>query len=181
MEATQPLSFLQRLTRAFRHRWHDERDSHRACPPAMVQRLAERVAASERRHSGEVQICVEASLPLSYAFSKLPTAQAVHERALSQFAKLRVWDTDANNGVLIYVQLLERHIDIVADRGLNAHVSPAQWQAVITRMREHFRKKAFEDGLTEALAEVSALLVLHFPVPEGHANPNELRDQPVVM
>ncbi len=174
-------TFSQRCIRAFRHRWHDERDSQRACPPELVKRLAERVAASERRHTGEVQICVEASLPLSYAFSHWSTAQAVHQRALSQFSKLRVWDTAANNGVLIYVQLLERQIDIVADRGLNAHVSPQQWQAVIGRMREHFRREAFEGGLTEALAEVSALLVRHFPAPDGSENANELRDQPVVM
>jgi uncharacterized membrane protein len=170
------LNIFQRLLRAWRHRWHDERDAHRALPDAVVARITQRVAASEARHSGEVRICVEASLPLSYALSNVPTAQIVHERAINQFAKLRVWDTEANNGVLIYVQLLEKQIEIVADRGLNAKVSADQWQAVIERMRAAFRAARFEDGLTEALAEVSALLVAHFPLAEGQQNPNELPD-----
>jgi uncharacterized membrane protein len=174
------VTFFQRLIRAWRHRWHDERDAHRALPDAVVDRVTQRVAASEARHSGEVRICVEASLPLSYAFSALPTAQLVHERAINQFAKLRVWDTEANNGVLIYVQLLEKQIEIVADRGLNAKVTPEQWQAVIQRMRAAFKESRFEDGLTEALAEVSALLVQHFPLADGEANPNELPDRVVV-
>jgi uncharacterized membrane protein len=174
------LNLMQRMARAWSHRWHDERDAHRALPEAVVDRVSQRVAASEARHSGEVRICVEASLPLSYALSNVPTAQIVHERAINQFSKLRVWDTEANNGVLIYVQLLERQIEIVADRGLNARVSATEWQAVIERMRAAFRESRFEDGLTEALAEVSALLVQHFPLAPGQVNPDELPNRVVL-
>lgn len=171
--ATGWLSFIKRL---LAHRWLDEDDTRRAVPPDMVQRLAARVAASERRHSGEIRICVEAGLPTSYLWR----GATARERAVAQFGKLRVWDTEHNNGVLVYLLLAERAIEIVADRGINAHVSPEQWQAMVARMGAAFREARFEDGLTQALEEVSALLVAHFPVAEGQANTNELPDGPVL-
>ena len=86
----------------------------RTRPPTAVERLRERVAASERRHSGEIRICVEAGLPLSYLWRGL----SARDRAITMFGKLRVWDTEHNNGVLIYLLLAEHAIEIVADRGL---------------------------------------------------------------
>ena len=105
---------LARLQRMFRHRWLDESDTRRAIPPALAQRLAERVAASERRHSGEIRLYVEAGLPLSYLWRDATP----RERAVAMFGKLRVWDTEHNNGVLVYLLLAEHAIEIVADRGL---------------------------------------------------------------
>ncbi len=102
------------------------------------------------------------------------------ERAVAMFGKLRVWDTEHNNGVLIYLLLAEHAIEIVADRGLDRHVAPAEWQAIVARMGSAFREHRFEDGLTQALEEVSALLVAHFPAAGGGANPNELPDEPVL-
>ena len=167
---------LQRLKRMFRHRWLDEADTRRAIPPELVERLARRVAASERRHNGEVRIYVEAGLPMGYIWRDL----TARDRAITMFGKLRVWDTEQNNGVLIYLLLAEHAIEIVADRGLNRHVSPAQWQEIVQRMGRAFHEGRFEDGLTQALEEVSALLVQHFPVPAGAQNPNELPDEPVL-
>ena len=94
------------------------------------------------------------------------------------FGKLRVWDTEHNNGVLIYLLLAERCIEIVADRGLNRHVSPSQWQEVMERMRSAFRKGEFEAGVNDAIDAVDALLAQHFPLAQGQANPNELPDAP---
>ena len=162
------------LKRLFKHRWLDESDTRRAIPPDMSQRLAGRVAASERRHSGELRICVEAGLPLSYLWRNAPA----RERAVAMFGKLRVWDTEHNNGVLIYLLLAERAIEIVADRGLNKHVSAQEWQAMVGRMSAAFTEGRFEDGLTQALEEVSALLVQHCPLAEGEADSNELPDAP---
>jgi uncharacterized membrane protein len=167
---------LQRLRRLIRHRWLDEADTRRAIPPELLERLARRVAASERRHGGEVRIYVEAGLPLSYLWQD----RTPRERAVAIFGKLRVWDTEQNNGVLVYLLLAERAIEIVADRGLNRHVSPQQWAAVVGRMGGAFKEGRFEDGLTQALEEVSALLVQHFPVEPGAVNPNELPDEPVL-
>ncbi|RYX90958.1 MAG: TPM domain-containing protein [Comamonadaceae bacterium] len=165
---------LGKLKRIFRHRWVDESNTRRAIPPDMSERLRQRVAASERRHSGEVRICVEAGLPLSYLWR----GATPRERAVAMFGKLRVWDTEHNNGVLIYLLLAEHAIEIVADRGLNRHVSPPEWQAMVGRMSAAFMERRFEDGLTQALGEVSALLVQHFPLAEGEADINELPDAP---
>jgi uncharacterized membrane protein len=164
------------LGRLLRHRWRDEADTRRAIPPEMLERLARRVAASESRHSGEVRIYVEAGLPTSY----LLRDATPRERAVAMFGKLRVWDTEHNNGVLIYLLLAERAIEIVADRGLSSRVDAAEWQRIVERMRGAFRQGRFEDGLTQALEEVSALLVAHFPLAPGAANVNELPDEPVL-
>jgi uncharacterized membrane protein len=97
------------------------------------------------------------------------------------FGKLRVWDTEHNNGVLIYLLLAERAIEIVADRGIDSRVSAEEWAAMAQRMGAAFRESRFEDGLTQALEEVSALLVAHFPLADGEPDRNELPDAPVVL
>ena len=170
------MALFARLARLWRHRWTDEADLRRALPADLLERLTRRVAASERRHSGEIRICVEAGLPLSYLWRDAPA----RERAIMLFGKLRVWDTEHNNGVLIYLLLAEHAIEIVADRGIDARVDDAQWAALAQRMGAAFRDGRFEDGLTQALEEVSALLVQHFPLAEGEVNLNELPDEPVL-
>ena len=170
-------SLFARLARIWRHRWTDEADVRRALPADLLDRLTRRVAASERRHSGEIRVCVEAGLPLSYLWRDAPA----RERAIMLFGKLRVWDTADNNGVLIYLLLAEHAIEIVADRGIDARVDAAQWAAMATRMGAAFREGRFEDGLTQALEEVSALLVEHFPLADGQADRNELPDAPVLL
>ena len=165
-----------RLGRLLRHRWLDEADARKAIPPALLQRLKQRVTASENRHSGEIRICIEASLPSSYVWRDA----TARERAVAMFAKLGMWDTEHNNGVLIYLLLAERAIEIVADRGLSRRVPPAEWAAMVQRMGAAFREGRFEDGLTQALEEVSAVLVQYFPLAPGESNSNELPDEPVL-
>jgi uncharacterized membrane protein len=165
------------LARLLRHLWHDEANARRAIPPEMADRLMQRVAASERRHAGEIRICVEAGLPLSY----LLRSATARERAVAMFGKLRVWDTERNSGVLIYLLLAEHAIEIVADRGLNRHVTAQDWQAMVGRMGDAFRAGRFEDGLTQALEEVSALLVHHFPLSGADVHGNELPDEPLLQ
>ncbi|AMM24405.1 TPM domain-containing protein [Variovorax sp. PAMC 28711] len=169
--------FWARVARIWRHRWIDEAGVRRVLPVELLARLGQRVGASEQRHSGEIRICVEAGLPMSYLWRAAPA----RERAIMLFGKLRVWDTADNNGVLIYLLLAEHAIEIVADRGIDAHVSDTEWAAMTQRMGAAFRERRFEDGLTQALEEVSALLVAHFPLTDGAANPNELPDTPVVL
>ncbi|HZY16861.1 MAG TPA: TPM domain-containing protein [Ramlibacter sp.] len=167
---------LARLRRMLRHRWLDDADTRRAMPPELVQRLAARVQASEQRHTGEVRIYVEAALPMSYLWRDA----TARERAVAMFGKLRVWDTEHNNGVLIYLLLCEHAIEIVADRGLAHRVEAGEWQRIVQRMGGAFRDGRFEDGLTQALAEVSALLVQHFPAGPQTQPSNELPDEPVL-
>ena len=161
-----------RLWRILKHRWLDDTDTRRALDGAALDRLAARVADSETRHSGELRISVEAGLPLSYLWQGL----GARERAVTLFGKLRVWDTEDNNGVLIYLLLAEQAIEIVADRGLARHVPAAHWQTVLAGMREAFRAGRYEDGLLRAVDQVEAVLVQHFALAPGQANPNELPD-----
>jgi uncharacterized membrane protein len=170
-------SLMTRGARWWRHRWMDERAAERAVPPALAEQLQARVKASEARHSGEIVLCVEAALPNSDLWRtgrETPLPLVIRERALSWFGKLHVWDTEHNNGVLIYLMLAERRVEIVADRGISRHVPDLHWQAVVQHLGEHLLTGDFDNGLTQALQEVSALLVQHFPLQAGEANPNEL-------
>ncbi|PIF75293.1 TLP183/Psb32/MOLO-1 phosphatase superfamily protein [Variovorax sp. 54] len=175
--ATADPTLFSKLGRIWRHRWTDEAAVRRVLPADALERLAGRVAASERRHSGEVRICVEAGLPMSYLWRHA----SPRERAVTLFGKLRVWDTAHNNGVLIYLLLAEHAIEIVADRGIDAHVGSAEWAAMTQRMGTAFREGRFEDGITLALEEVSALLMAHFPLADNQPDTNELPDAPVVL
>ncbi|HWH82969.1 MAG TPA: TPM domain-containing protein [Burkholderiaceae bacterium] len=160
--------------RILKHRRLDERDAARALGAGASERIAARVAASEARHSGEIRVCVEAGLPLSY----LRREATVRERAVMMFGKLRVWDTEHNNGVLIYLLLAEHAIEIVADRGLARHVDAAQWQRIAATMAQAFAAGRFEEGLNQAIDAVDALLLQYFALAPGEANPNELPDAP---
>jgi uncharacterized membrane protein len=171
---------LSRIRRLLKHRWFDDASLRRAIPADMLLRLKQRVSASEKRHGGEIRFFMEAGLPISYLWRVDSIRQITRQRAVALFGKLRVWDTAHNNGVLIYLLLAERAIELVADRGLNEHVSPAEWQAMLERMRPALRQGRFEDGLTQALEEVTALLVRHFPLEPGASKPNELPDAPIL-
>ena len=164
---------MNKLTRILKHRWLDETDSARALGAAALQRLQARVAASEKGHSGEIRLCIEAGLPLSYLWRNASARQ----RAVTMFGKLRVWDTEHNNGVLIYLLLAEQQIEIVADRGLSNRVPQAHWDTVLSDMRQAFRRRQFEEGLGQAIAAVDVLLARHFPLAAGEFNPNELPDR----
>ncbi len=171
---TPRIGFFARLQRILRHRWMDDGDTRRAVPPELLKRLEGYVTASEARHTGEVRICVEAGMPSSYLWRDATP----RERAIAMFGKLRVWDTEHNNGVLVYLLLAERAIELVADRGLNAKVSSAQWEAIAQHLSAALKAQKFEDGLTQALQEVSGLLVQHFPLHEGQVRSNGLPNAP---
>ena len=169
-------NWFKTFFRVLRHRSLDTTDTRRAIPADMVQRLMDRVAASEQRHTGEIRIYVESSLPSSYLWR----GASVRERAVMMFSKLRVWDTARNNGVLVYLMLADHAIELVADRGIHAHVPAQHWQTVVAHMADAFRNDRYEEGLTQALEEVSAVLVEHFPATGSTDNPNELPDAPVL-
>ncbi|HRI18590.1 MAG TPA: TPM domain-containing protein [Burkholderiaceae bacterium] len=167
---------MNRWLRILRHRWLDESDVRRALGDAALARLQARIAASETAHSGEIRLCIEAGLPLSYLWRGAPA----RERALAMFGKLRVWDTEHNNGVLIYLLLAEHRIEIIADRGLSRRVGAARWRATADAMAAAFREHRFEDGLALAIDAVDAALREHFALAAGERNPNELPDEPVL-
>lgn len=156
--------------RWFRHWWLDERTARRLVPSDMAKRIEQRVAASELQHSGEIKIVLEGGLPLNYLWRGLP----VRQRAEALFSELRLWDTEARNGVLIYLLLADHAIEIVADRGLSRQIDNVTWYAMIERLSRALQAHDIETGLTEALAEVSALQMQHFKLSVNQDNPDEL-------
>lgn len=167
---------MNKLIRLLKHRWWDDADTRRLLGADALQRLEQRVQASEERHSGEIRLCIEGGLPLGYLWRDA----SAHDRALSMFGKLQVWDTELNNGVLIYLLLVEHRIEIVADRGLARHVTQTQWDEIVHGMSDTFRAGRIEEGLNRAIDAVTELLVRHFPAVEGQVNRDELSNRPHV-
>jgi uncharacterized membrane protein len=148
---------------------------NRAFPRRVLNAIEAAIGASEKTHDGELRFAVEAGLhPLS-----LWHGQTTRQRAHEVFSALRVWDTAHNSGVLIYVQLVDRCIEIVADRGISAQVAQTEWDAICRRMEQAFKAGRFEAGALAAIAEITVLLVRHLP-PRGE-NPYELPDRPVLL
>lgn len=176
---------LMRLFRCVRHRWLDAGDVRRCLPPELVNRLESQLASGEMRHKGEVRLCVEAGLPVRSLWRHFWLAESlpglIRERAWAVFSKLGVWDTEHNNGVLIYLLLAERSIEIVADRGLRGKVSADQWQAIVDKLAQPLAQQQFETGLHDALAEVNALLGAHFARQTGEADTDELSNTLVIL
>ena len=146
----------------------------RAFPPSAMAAIEEAIAKSAREHSGEVRFAVEPALDTS----ALLAGQSGRERALEVFSLLRLWDTDARNGVLIYLLLADRDIEIVADRGLNV-VPAAEWEATCKTMEQALRRGEFQQALVAGVQAVSRLVARHFP--GRPADRNELPDRPVAL
>ncbi len=132
------------------------------------------IAASESAHLGELRFVVEASQSLH----GLLHDQSARARAVELFSQLGVWDTEHNSGVLIYVQLVDRRVEIVADRGINARVEEGFWNAICRRIEAAYRAGSFEQGTLLALNDVTAVLAEHFPATGD--NPDELPNAPVI-
>ena len=167
-------NWVQRLGRQLKHRILD-RDASHTLPQAARERIAQAIAASEAQHTGQIRVYVETALPWSYIRRDAPA----RERAVMEFAKQRVWDTEHNNGVLIYLLLTEHAIEIVADRAVARRVDTAQWQAIIASLGGDLRNGQYEEALRKAIAQVSQLLVKDFPR-GSHPADNELADAPIV-
>ena len=163
---------MSTLTRWARHLWLDAADARRTLTPAGLQRLEQAVKDSESRHLGELRLCVEAGLPMAALWRGV----SPRSRAIDLFSQLRVWDTEHNNGVLIYLQLADRRIEILADRGLHARATASEWQAIADSLSTALQAGRFEQGLLDAIQQVGALLKQHYPATPHHPRPNELPD-----
>jgi uncharacterized membrane protein len=156
--------------------WRASRaDALRAFPESTLAAAAQAITAGEQTHRGEVRFIVEKSLPTDEVWDGVTNRQ----RALALFADYGVWDTEDNCGVLIYVNLAEHKVDIVADRGIDRKIDAATWQAVCRTMTEGFRQGKFHDATLAAIEQVNALLREHFPA--TGARPNELPDSPIML
>jgi uncharacterized membrane protein len=163
------------LGRFLRHLFTPPWSWRRAFPQAVLDAIEAGIREGERGHGGEIRFAIENSLPPALAWQ----GTSGRERAIEVFSQLRVWDTERNSGVLIYLLLADRDIEIVADRGIAARVDPGAWEAVAAAMEGEFRAGRFEAGAIEGIRRVSAILAANLP-PDGH-NPDELANRPVIL
>ncbi len=153
------------------HRWRVRRDF----PPRVLERIEQAIKKGEATHSGQVRFVVEGALDGAPLFRNQPA----RERALDIFSQLRIWDTAHNNGVLIYLLLADRNVEIIADRGIDAKVGAVGWENICKEMETEFRAGNFERGAIKGIEAASRELAKHFPGTGG--GPNELPDAPVVI
>lgn len=140
-----------------------------------LKHIEQAIAKSEQSHAGEIRFVVEAGLhPLEILFKKSP-----RKRAIELFGRFNIWDTAQNNGVLIYLLLADRDVEIVADRGINQFVGNQGWDKICSDMEVLFRRGEFEAGVLQGIAEVGALLAQHFPIQKS--DENELPNRPIIM
>ncbi len=146
-----------------------------AFPSRTLETIEHAIRETEAMHSGQIRFAVEPALDLI----PLLAGQNARQRALEVFSRLRVWDTEANNGVLIYLLLADRDVEIIADRGVHAKLGKDVWEAICQEMEAAFRDGKFEQGVLAGIRSVGRYLARHYP--HAGAKPNELPDRPVLM
>ena len=164
------------IRRVLRHLFTGPLAVRRAFPAIALTAIEHAIAYSEASHRGEIRFAVEAALDTL----PLLRATSARERAIEVFSQLRVWDTECNNGVLIYLLLADHDVEIVADRGIDAKVGHAKWEAICHEMETHFRQRQFESGVISGIRAVGRHLQEHFPI-EREGGENELSDRPVIL
>jgi uncharacterized membrane protein len=164
-----------KLPRWLRHICTTRWSTRRHFPDSVRDAIEEAIGECEARHGGEIRFVVETAFDLPELWRRLSTRQ----RALQLFGQFGVWDTAHNNGVLIYLLMADRAVEIVADRGIAAQVPEHEWQAVCRQMEHHYRAGRFQDGSIVGVLGVGALLGRHFP--GKSASDNELPNQPVLL
>ena len=155
---------------------------HRFSASAM-HNIEQAIQASEQSHSGEICFIVESGLhPVEILYKKTPK-----KRAIEHFSHYKIWDTEHNNGVLIYLLLADRDVEIVADRGIHQHVGSPAWERICHQMELQFKHGQFEAGVLQGIADIGALLETHFPINVSNSNKksrkktNELPNAPIIL
>lgn len=166
---------MTHASRMIRHLLSSHWQVHRAFPRKTLLAIEGEITSCEAAHAGEIRFVVEAAL----SGTPLYRGQSSRDRAIDVFSGLRIWDTVERNGVLIYLLLADRAVEIVADRGVNAKAGDAEWTKICANMESAFRKGRYEQGAIEGIRDIGRLLTAHFP-PTGAAR-NELSDKVVVL
>jgi len=162
--------------RIWRHVVATRRGMRAAFPDATLGAIEGAIQASERLHGGQIRFAVETEL----GWQELLQGLEPRARALEVFSLLRVWDTENNNGVLIYVLYADRAVEIVADRGFRDRVDDAAWAAICAQVRARFERGEFEAGALAAVKAVGRLMAAHFPATEGPRR-DEMADHPAIL
>ena len=169
MKRTHPL--IRFIKHMFSHPWQ----VNRHFSVEALRTIEKAISASERKHAGEIRLVVEAGLhPYEILCKKTPK-----KRAIELFGRLNIWDTEHNNGVLIYLLLADRDVEIVGDRGIDKHLGHDGWEAICREMEALFKVGEFEAGVLKGIADISAHLTKHFP--QNGASKNEVSNNPIVM
>jgi uncharacterized membrane protein len=164
-----------KLSRLLRHLFASHQQTRRRFTPAVLAEIEAAIRQAERGHAGEIRFAIDTALPLAHLWHD----RGPRERALEVFARLHVWDTSANNGVLIYVLLADRAVEIIADRGVSALVPTAEWEGVCRQVEAHYRAGRYAEGSRIAVEGVGRILSRHFPATGGTAD--ELPNQPILL
>jgi uncharacterized membrane protein len=163
------------IIRFFAHLVSNPWQVRRRFSKSAMRHIEQAITASERSHSGEIRFVVEAGLhPYEIMFRKTP-----RKRAIELFGRLNIWDTEHNNGVLIYLLLADKDVEIVADRGIDRCVGYENWESICQDMENLFRKGEYEAAVLQGIAEISMHLQRNFPYQES--NNNEIPNQPLVL
>lgn len=164
-------------SRFFRHAFAGRVALRRAFPQQTLDAIEQAIDESERAHTGEIRFAIEAALEPGQVWAGMRP----RDRAVEVFTALGVWDTEANNGVLVYVLLADRDVEIVADRGFNRLVAAGQWQAVCEDMERHFQAGNFRDGALVGIREVGRIIASHYPQRPGQRDEDELPNRPALL
>ena len=165
----------QRPHRFWRHAFTDEKHVGQAFSTDAMKRIEKAIEDGEALHRGQVGVAIEAALPLQRVLRKVTP----RERALEVFGSLRIWDTEENNGVLLYLLLADRDVEIVADRAIHRLVGEQGWEAICQRMEAAFRDGRYVDGVETGIREISTLLAQHFP--GDSRDVDELPNKPAIL
>ena len=170
---------LKSISRFFRHLVSNVWQVHHHFSKSALHNIEKAIQASEKSHNGEICFIVEAGLhPMEVLYKKTPK-----KRAIELFSLFKVWDTEHNNGVLIYLLLADHDVEIVADRGIHQHVGNAAWEQICHQMELNFRQGYFEAGVLQGVADISAQLANHFPHSTNNKTQktNELPNAPIIL
>ena len=164
---------MMNLKRLFKHLVTGRLAVMRVLPPRSMRAIEHAVRQSEATHGGQIRFAVEPALDVA----ALLRGQSARQRAIEVFSQLKVWDTEHNNGVLIYLLLADRNVEIVADRGIHAKLGNAGWETICREMEQAFRQGRFEEGVIAGIKAVGSHMQRHYPPRKS----NELPDKPVVL
>ena len=163
------------FARTLKHLFAWPANFSRAWPAATLAQIETAVTQSETNHRAELRFCVEESLPISYLWRNA----AARERAVALFGKLRVWDTEENNGVLLYVLHVEHRVELIADRHVARQIPAGQWQEWVSQLQTAYRAEQYAAGTMAVLASISTALATLYPAAANKSN--QLPDTPVVI
>lgn len=166
---------MEKLKRALRHLFTTSRAGKKAFPEATLQAIQEVITEGEKLHRAEVQLIVEPSLPLSEIWE----GTSSRERAIDLFSLHRIWDTEENSGILIYIDLADHQVEIVADRGIDHITTSDEWASVCRTMTSGFAQGSYQDSVIAALKLLND--ILHDHLPDTENLPNQLPNRPIIL